>query len=72
METFILAAAQTTDDGIYLPGGGGSTVVWVIFIALIAGLYWTVSRTRRRAEQEFWERKRNEKERDTGDRPPRS
>ena len=62
MGTFILTAAQTTDDGIYLPGGGGSTVVWVIFVALIAGLYWTVTRTRRRAEQEFWDRKRAERD----------
>ncbi|MEE8497423.1 MAG: hypothetical protein V3S62_02705 [Acidimicrobiia bacterium] len=72
MGTFILAAAQTTDDGIYLPEGGASTVVWVIFVALIAGLYWTVSRTRRRAEQEFWERKKNEEREQGGDRPPRS
>ena len=62
MSIYILAAVQTTDDGIFLPEGGGSTVVWVIFVALIAGLYWTVSRTRRRAEQEFWERKRKERE----------
>jgi len=71
MGALILTAAQSTDDGIYLPGDGGSTVVWVIFAALIAGLYWTVSRTRRRAEREFWERKKNE-ERERGEgRPPR-
>ena len=68
MHDWILAAVQTTDDGIFLPEGGGSTVVWVIFAALIAGLYWTVSRTRRRAEQEFWDRKRKEGE--EGDRRP--
>jgi hypothetical protein len=53
MGTLILTASQSTDDGIYLPGDGGSTVVRVIVVALIVGLYWTVSRTRRRAEREF-------------------
>ena len=62
MRILTLVAVQNTDDGIFLPEGGGSTVVWVIFAALIAGLYWTISRTRRRAEQEFWERKRKERE----------
>lgn len=65
MQFLVLTAALTNDDGIYLPEGGGSTVVWVIFAALIAGLYWTVSRTRRRVEHDFWERKRDER-RDRG------
>ncbi len=62
MGALILAAAQANDDGLFLPEDGGSAVVWVIFIALIAGLYWTISRTRRRAEQEFWDRKRKERD----------
>jgi len=71
MEVFVLAVAQTSDDGIFLPEGGGSTVVWVIFAAIIAGLYWTISRTRRRADDEFWERKKREAEGDESDQPPR-
>lgn len=55
-----LLAAQSTDDGFYLPDEPGSIAVWVIFLGIIAGLYVIVSRTRRRAEEEYWERKRNE------------
>lgn len=54
--------AQTTDDGFYLPSEPGSILVWVVFGGVIAGLYVVVSRTRRRAEEEFWERKRRERE----------
>lgn len=72
MEVFLLAMAQSTDEGIFLPEGGGSTLIWVIFVGIIIGLYWTISRTRRRADEEFWERKRREDERDGRDRRPRS
>lgn len=69
MEWLVIAGAQGSDEGIYLPEGGASTVAWVIFAVVIAGLYWTVTRTRRRAEREFWERKRKERgQRDDGDR----
>lgn len=54
--------AQAQDDGIYLPDDPGSIAIWVVFLGVIAGLYVLVSRTRKRAEREFWERKRKEKE----------
>lgn len=62
MTAILPLALQTTDDGVFLPEDGGSAVVWVIFIGLIAGLYFLVSHTRRRAERDFWERKRKERE----------
>jgi len=55
-------AAQTQDEGFYLPDEPGSIAVWIIFLGVIAGLWVLVSRTRRRAEQEFWERKRNQRD----------
>jgi hypothetical protein len=55
-------AARAQDDGFYLPEGAGSIFVWVFFLGVIAGLYVLVSRTRKRAEDEYWERKRQEEE----------
>jgi hypothetical protein len=65
----LLQIALQTDDGIFLPEGGASTVVWVLFAAIIAALYWTISRTRRRAEQQFWDRKRREEDERTKPEP---
>lgn len=56
-------AWQAGDDGFYLPDDPGSIAVWVIFLGVIAGLWVVVSRTRRRTEREYWERKRTEDER---------
>ncbi len=68
MRALLAFIAQTTDDGVFLPEDGGSALVWVIFVGLIVALYLVVSRTRRRAEQEFWERKREEREERRGGR----
>ena len=62
MTTLLAVAWQNQDDGFYLPEGTGSILVWVFFLGVIAGLYVLVSRTRRRAEDEYWERKRQESE----------
>lgn len=62
MVVSLLRAYQSGDDGVFLPEDAGSAIVWVIFLGVIAGLYIVVSRTRRRAEEEFWERKRQERE----------
>jgi hypothetical protein len=60
----LLAQTTTTiDDGVNLPEDAASGVVWVIFIGVIVGLYVLVTRTRRRAEADFWRRKREEDER---------
>jgi hypothetical protein len=59
--------AQVGDDGLNLPDDAGSTLVFVLFFAVVAGLWFLIRRSRRRAEDEFWERKRRERE----GRPPR-
>lgn len=58
----LLLAGPASDDGVFLPEDAGSAIVWVIFIGVVVGLYVLVSRTRRRAEQQFWDRKRRERE----------
>ena len=50
---------QAGDDGFYLPDDPGSIAVWVIFLGIVVGLYLLVSRTRRRADDEYWERRRH-------------
>lgn len=54
--------AQAQDEGFYLPDDPGSITVWVIFLGIVVGLYLLVSRTRKRAEDQYWERKRREDE----------
>jgi predicted LPLAT superfamily acyltransferase len=60
MITAILA--QVGEDGLNLPDDTGSTIVFVAFLAIIVGLWFMIRRSRRRAEDEFWERKRAERE----------
>jgi hypothetical protein len=57
--TMILAQA---DDGLNLPDGTGETLVFVLFLAAIGGLWFLLQRSRKRAEHEFWERKQRERE----------
>jgi len=57
-----LGHLQTQDEGVFLPEDTGSAVVWLLFIGVVVGLYMVVTRTRRRAEQEFWDRKRDERD----------
>ena len=54
--------AQTDDSFLDVPTDGAGLVVWLLIAAVIVGLYLLVQRTRRRAEDEFWERKRRERE----------
>lgn len=51
---------QTDPGGPTIPDDPGSALAWLVFGGIIAGLWVVVSRTRRRAEREFWERKRRE------------
>lgn len=52
--------AQTEDPGPTLPENPGSALVWIVFLGVVIGLYLIVKRTRQKAEDEFWERKRRE------------
>jgi hypothetical protein len=58
--TYLLA--QTDDSVFDVPTDGAGLVVWLLVAAVIVGLYVLVQRTRRRAEDEFWERKRRERD----------
>jgi hypothetical protein len=60
--------AQVGEDGLNLPDDTGSAIVFVLFLAIVAGLWFVIRRSRRRAEDEFWKRKRRQRE----DRPPGS
>lgn len=62
MSSILRLLAQAQDDGFYLPDDPGSITIWVVFLGIVAGLYVLVSRTRKRAEDEYWERKRREEE----------
>jgi hypothetical protein len=55
---FLTLALQVGDDGVFLPEGGGSTLVWLVFAGVITALYVIVSRSRRRADDVYWERRR--------------
>ncbi|HSG78611.1 MAG TPA: hypothetical protein VLD62_03450 [Acidimicrobiia bacterium] len=58
--------AQTDDAFLGLPTDTADIVVWLLIAAVILGLYLLVQRTRRRAEDAFWERKRREREAERG------
>ncbi|NNC73994.1 MAG: hypothetical protein HKN93_00650 [Acidimicrobiia bacterium] len=42
--------------------GTAAWVVWVILLAVIVGLYMLISRTRRRASEDYWRRREAEEE----------
>ncbi len=53
--------AQVDDDrGLLLPDSGGAAVVFVLLVAIGAGLWFLLRSTRRRAEDEFWGRSRDD------------
>jgi hypothetical protein len=54
--------AQADEGGLNLPDGAGEGIVFGLVLAVFVGLWVLVQRTRKRAEQEFWERKRKERE----------
>ncbi|HLE38135.1 MAG TPA: hypothetical protein VJA44_00580 [Acidimicrobiia bacterium] len=56
-----LIAQVEEPDGFALPADAGSTVIWVVFFAVIAGLWVALRRTRRRAEED---RRRRMEQRD--------
>ena len=54
-------------DGFALPDDAGSAVIWLVFFAVIAGLWIVLGRTRRRAEEDH---RRKMEEREERDGPP--
>jgi hypothetical protein len=60
--TILAMLAQVDEGGPHLPGGPGELVVWLVFGAVIAGLGWVVHRSRLRAQDEYYARKRREQE----------
>lgn len=53
--------AQAEEAGFHLPEGG-EWAIWLVFAAIIIGLWWVVRRTRRRAQEEYFTRKQREQE----------
>jgi hypothetical protein len=63
----LLAQAEEGRE-LLLPDAVGEGIIWGVLVLVLVGLWWVVRRTRRRAEDEFWERKRREADGDDG--PP--
>ncbi len=60
--------AVTVAQELNLPDGGGlSIVVWLIGAGIILGLWFVISRTRKRNYDAYWERRRREAERRAND-----
>jgi hypothetical protein len=56
-------ARVLAQNGADLPeAGGGGIVFWVIGAAVILGLWFVISRTRKRSYNEYWERRRREEQ----------
>lgn len=53
--------AQADEGGFHLPEGA-EWAIWLVFAAIITGLWWVVRRTRRRAQEEYFTRKQREQE----------
>lgn len=52
--------AQDAPGG--LPDDVGSGIIWGAFLAVIVALYILVRNTRRKADDQYWERRRRERE----------
>ncbi len=57
---WLTVLAQEAPGG--LPDDVGSGIIWGIFLAVIGALYVLVRNTRRRADRQYWDRRRREKE----------
>ncbi|NIR34947.1 MAG: hypothetical protein GWN07_02525, partial [Actinobacteria bacterium] len=56
--------AQADDPILDIPTDGAGLIVWLLIAGVIGGLYLIVQRTRQRADDEYWERKRRERDGD--------
>lgn len=59
-----MAALAQDGDGIIpnQPEDGGSLFVFVAVGLALGGVYWIVRRSRRRSEQDYWDRRAREEE----------
>jgi hypothetical protein len=62
----VVLLAQADDGGFQAPQGTAGWFWFLVFAAVITVLWIVVARTRRRHEDEYWERKRRERD----ERPP--
>jgi hypothetical protein len=54
-------AVVAQSDGAHLPdGSGGGILFWLVGAAVILGLWFLISRTRKRSYDAYWERRRRE------------
>ncbi|MEK7252340.1 MAG: hypothetical protein AAB198_03680 [Actinomycetota bacterium] len=60
-----LIAQVDESEGFALPSDVGTTLIWVVFFAMVAGLWTVLARTRRKTEEAY--RRRAEKLRDRPD-----
>ena len=60
-----LIAQVKEPDGFALPDDTGSALIWVVFFAVVTGLWVVLGRTRRRAEEDYRKRMEGRNERET-------
>ncbi len=58
-----LFAQVEETDGFSLPNDVGTTLIWIVFFAVVAGLWTVLARTRRKAEEAYQRRARELRER---------
>ena len=58
----LFAQVLAQDVSLNVPDGGGEWVFWLIGAAVILGLYWVIRRTRKRAYDDYWDRRKRAEE----------
>ena len=59
----LIGQTTTTDVSLNLPDSGGEAFVWLIIAAVIIGRYVVIKRTRAKAYQAYWARRRADEQR---------
>ena len=58
-----LIAPVDESDGFSLPNDIGTALIWIVFFAMVAGLWTVIARTRRKAEEAYQRRARELRDR---------
>ncbi len=58
---------QIVAQELNLPSGTGQIIFWLIGAGVILGLWFVISRTRKKSYNEYWERRRQEEQRRLND-----